>query len=377
MLTRLGIAMCAVAVAAFAGAWLLGYPELAVLGSAAALAVVWALAWTLPAPRLAVHREIAPAKVARGDPAIGVLRVTNTGRRLRAAVSATDACAGEPVSVEVPRLPPGRTRTVSYQVPTGRRGEVGIGPLRIERGDPFGLLRRVRDFGETRTLLVRPRTVALPLLPSGHDPHLEGPTSDTAPAGIVTFHALREYVLGDDLRHIHWKTTARTGTLMVRQMVDASLPHITVAVDVRPGGYRESEFELAVDAAASVAVAAARDGFPVHVLAGPRTFVRTRGGRDDVEVILDALACLEVGRDEAGTLAIDAIRQIRTGGSLIVVSGELTPAELGALGAVRRKFDRAILIRVRPGPKPPPGIVAMDIGDLGELLRAWRREAAR
>ncbi len=394
MVTRLGLAMIAVAAAACGGAWLLGYPELAVLGSAAALAVVSALAWVRPVPRLHVQREIAPAKVARGDPAIGMLTITNSGRGTRpglpgtraltaAALRAADSCAGEPVSVRLPPLAPGKATTVGYRLPTGRRGAVVVGPLRVERSDPFGLARRVREFGGRRTLLVRPRTVALPIPPSGRDHHLEGPISDTAPAGAVTFRALRDYVPGDDLRHVHWKSSARTGALMVRQLVDASLPQTTVVVDLRAGRYGAARLELALDAAASVAVAAAGRGFPVQVLAGARCAVRSTGGRDAADAILDALALAEPARDGEETFAIDAIRAVRAGGSLVAVAGELTAAELGALGSARRRFHRVVLVRICPGPgaaapdPAPPGVTAMDIADLRELAALWPRQAAR
>lgn len=261
---------------------------------------------------------------------------------------------------------------MTYRLPTGRRGEIPVGPLRLVRADPLRLARRVREYGAPQVLLVRPKTVRLPVLPSGRAYHVEGPTSDKSPAGTATFHALREYVIGDELRHIHWKSSARTGTLMVRQLVDASLPTTTIVLESRPGSWPEpDDFELAVDAAASVAAGAASASFPVRVLTGTGKLADTRGGPDDVEVLLDRLTT--VGTREGPQSTMDVVRRVRAGGSLVVVT--TGAAELGRIAAVRSRFDRVVVLRVRP-PEPasaPPGVQLIDFGDLDGLAESWRR----
>ncbi|MEU8307000.1 DUF58 domain-containing protein [Actinomadura sp. NPDC048955] len=371
MLTPLGWGTAAGSVLLYAAGWWLGYPEPAVLAVAGLAAVGAAALWTLPRPKLEVGREIAPARVERGEPAVGVLHVTNRGRGVRG-LSAEDAAGSTPVAVDIPRLRPGGGRTVTYRLPTSRRGEIPVGPLRLVRADPLRLARRVREYGAPRVLLVRPRTVRLALLPSGRAHHLEGPTSDRSPAGTATFHALREYVIGDELRHIHWKSSARTGTLMVRQLVDASLPTTTVVLEARPGSWPESDdFELAVDAAASVAAGAASASFPVRILTGDGQVADTRGGPDDVEVLLDRLTSVQTR--EGPRSAVDAVRRVRPGGSLVVITPDA--AELGRIAAVRSRFDRIVVLRVRPREPAaaPPGVQIVDFTDLEGLAEAWRR----
>ena len=411
-LTPLGWGVLGGVIAAYAGAVALGYRELGVLAAGGAVALTAGLAWTLPSPRLRVRREIAPSRVARGDPAIGVVTVVNTGRRVRGGLRATDTCGHQTVTVEVPRLPAGGRRTVSYRIPTGRRGEVPVGPLRLSRADPLGLARRIQEYGEAETLIVHPRTYPLPVLPSGRAHHLEGPTSDTAPRGTVTFHALREYVLGDDLRHIHWRSTARTGTLMVRQLVDASLPRTVIVLDTRPDVYHRlnqagaaagqpedeggagagrpetdggtgdqagnAAFELAVDTAASVATASALHSFPVRVITTGGPLLETKGGRGDTGALLDQFAV--VNPHDGGSLAgaLDTVRRGRPGGSLVLVTGAADAAELAVITSVRRRFDRVVLIRAGAGPgapAAPAGVAVIDATGPEELTAGWRREA--
>jgi uncharacterized protein (DUF58 family) len=371
VLTPLGWGTAAVSVVLYAAGWWLGYPEPAMLAVAGLVAVAAAALWTLPQPKLDVRREIAPLKVERGEPAVGVLHVTNKGRGVRG-LSAQDAAGPTSVAVDIPRLRPGGKRTVTYRLPTARRGEIPVGPLRLVRADPLRLARRIREYGTPRILLVRPKTVRLALLPSGRAYHLEGPTSDKSPAGTATFHALREYVIGDELRHIHWKSSARTGTLMVRQLVDASLPTTTIVLEARPGSWPEpDDFELAVDAAASVAAGAASATFPVRILTGNGQVADTRGGPDDVEVLLDRLTAVQPQEGPQST--VDAVRRVRPGGSLVVVTNDT--AELGRIASVRSRFDRIVVLRVRPsGPAAaPPGVQMVDFADLDALAESWRR----
>jgi uncharacterized protein (DUF58 family) len=352
----------------YTAGFLLGYEEPVVLAVGGALALAVASLWTLPQARLDVRREVTPVKVARGDPAVAVLRVKNDGRWALSGMRARDRFGATEQTVDLPRLPRRAARTVTYPLPTGTRGEIPVGPLRLLREDPLGLTRRVREYGASAVLLVRPRTVALAVLPSGRAHHLEGPTSDTAPSGTTTFHTLREYVVGDDLRHVHWRSSARTGTLMVRQLIDASLPTTTVVLDTRTASYREAEhFELAVDCGASVAVVAARAGFPVRLMTGEDLLLDLKGGGSDAETLLDRLARVSLSE---GTTP-DLVRLARPGGSLVVVTGD--SAQPGRVAAVRRRYDRVLCLRVSPAGDATsvPGIRVLDVHDLDQLTTAW------
>ncbi|WP_431898749.1 DUF58 domain-containing protein [Nonomuraea sp. bgisy101] len=354
MLTPLGWGTLAGSLLLYVAGFGLGYREPVVLATGGLLALAGALAWTAPKPKLEVRREVTPLKVPRGDAAVAVLQVSNLGGMALAGLWARDRFGASDHTVELPRLPRGAARTVSYSLPTGVRGEIPVGPLLIVRADPLGLTRRVREYGEAVTLLVRPRTVALPVPPSGRAHHLEGPTSDNAPSGTVTFHTLREYVVGDDLRHVHWRSSARTGTLMVRQLIDASLPTTTVVLDTRDLD------ELSVDAAASVSLAAARAGFPVRLITGEGVLAETRA---DADLVLDRLALVGPSDSHEG------VRLARGGGSLVLVTAD--PAEAARVAGVRKRFDRVICVFTGQAEVSVPGVTTLRVRDLETLPFVW------
>jgi uncharacterized protein (DUF58 family) len=380
MPTSRGWATVGGCVACYLGAWFLGYAELAVLGTGCLAALALGALGLVGGVPLRVRREVAPVRVTRGEQALGLVTVTNQGRWSTRPLLATDHCGGTAVSVRIPRLRAGAPHTSTYFLPTHRRGELAVGPLRLIVTDPLGLFRRSRTYGAAATLLVHPRTVPLDTPPSGHAANVEGPTSDTAPGGTVTFHTLREYVFGDDLRYIHWRTSARTGTLMMRHLIDSSLPQTVVLLDNRGVSYVDEErFELAVDIAASVLVAATRAGFPVALATTDSPLWTVEGGRAGLTALLRRLALVRDAGPASLVQVIPGLRPGGSGGSLTVVTGRCDPAELDRLAAVRARFDRALLVRVGADRPPLPAalpVTVLDANDLAGFTAAWRRASA-
>jgi uncharacterized protein (DUF58 family) len=379
MPTTRGWALAAAAAASYPAAWLLSYPELLVLAAAATLAVAAAWLRLLRPMPIRAYRDIAPPKVPRGDPALAVLTCAHRGRLGLGPVRAADRCGAGEVVVDLPPLRPGRSHTTSYFLPTTRRGHIPIGPLRLTATDPLGLVRRTRTCGAQLTLFVQPRTVPLAALPSGRMASPEGPRSDRSSGGTIAFHSLRPYLFGDDLRHIHWRTTARTNTLMVRQLVDTILPRTVVLLDVRASAYPiDNDFELAVDVAASVSAAAAASGFPVSVFGGDQRLSDVDDSRG-LAGLLDELALVETRPDTVAAglaRALTTVRPARAGGSLTVVTGGGTAGELSAVTATRPHYERVVVVRVGGEPPTRPlllPLAVLDVADLNSFARAWRR----
>jgi uncharacterized protein (DUF58 family) len=174
---------------------------------------------------------------------------------------------------------------------------IAVGPAVSVRGDALGLLRRQVRWTEVTQLYVHPRTIRLAGASTGVLRDLEGqPTRDLS-SNDVSFHALRPYVPGDDRRYVHWRTSARTGALMVRQFEETRRTHLALALSATPADYLDpEEFELAVSVAASLCIQAVREERPVTVCVGSRVMPPAPGQR-----LLDGFAGVRAA-DDAGLL---------------------------------------------------------------------------
>ena len=198
-------------------------------------------------------------------------------------------------------------------VPTHRRGPVSLGPWVLERVDPWGLMRRRVGEVEGVTLLVVPRVrpVSLAALPSAL-----ADFGGSAEMGTTTFATLREYVIGDELRHVHWRSSAKTGKLMMRQYVDVTRPRITLVLVAEERAYTSAdEFEEAVDFIASLAAVASSSGLDVEVVTTSGERASHGGGRSTA--VLDLLALVERGASGVDTRLLRSNRA-----TTIVVRGQ-------------------------------------------------------
>lgn len=348
MLTRTGFAAVVAAGILLVAATAFGYVELAALAIACLLALGFALLWVQYRPPLEVDRTVAPMRVTVGDPAEGVVEVRNVGTRTSLPLAAYDKVGKTTIGVPLPRLAPAATRTERYALPTGRRAVLDVGPLVVVRSDPFGLAKSEQARGEVVEVFVHPRRHALKPLPATFERSLEGPTSDSAPRGSQAFHQLREYVPGDDRRMIHWRTSARTGTLMVRQHVDTSLPDLTVVLDNRASGFDADAFETAVEVVASLVTTCAEQGFPVRMRTTDGRRYEPPPGQSSTTYFLDRLAGIE--QDGKGDLV--ALSQVlSTSGSgyaLVAVTGRPSADDVRSLTPLVRRFSSVALVDVEP-----------------------------
>ncbi|MBQ1052159.1 DUF58 domain-containing protein [Micromonospora sp. C51] len=402
-ITARGIGLLVAAVLLLGAGFRFGYPELTLLGAAAGTALAVALVAAARRPRLRVSRQADPDRVARGEPATMTLTVGNAGRVGAASMLATDRCGDRMVPVPVLRLRPGADTTVSYPVPTSRRGVVPVGPLRVTRRDPLGLVVLARSYGDVVPVWVYPRIHPLRAVPTGAGRSLDG-RIDAVPHGSITFDSLREYVVGDELRRVHWRTSARVGELMVRENVDTSLPRIVVLLDNRStahpervGGVAES-FESACEAAASVVTAAVREDLPVVLLfvaaeetsagsggAGPGDGAG-RGGNAAGGAVggdgsgtgpsgpLDRLAAVTLTGEGTLEAAAARLRRDRLGDTLVVLTGPGATEDLGQVGALRGAYPSVVVgIFGAAEPTPPgaAGLVVVDAADGAAFAAEW------
>lgn len=356
---------------------LLGYQVLVGLGVAGVVLLTTAGLFVSIRPTVSLRRTIAPDRLRVGQPALGRVVIRNLSRWPAPGFVVVDRIAGDELKLAVPGLAAGGWRTVQYPVPTRRRGRLPLGPVTVERTDPLGLLRRAQRHGGEDVLWVHPRVHPMRALPVGTVPDFEGRRTDNARTGTVTFSALREYVVGDDPRRIHWRSTARTGSLMVREHVDTTEPTTTIVLDTRAGVLRPAAFEHAVEAAASVARAAADGGRPacVHIVGEDAVAVAAAGAVS----IADRLAAAVQVQDTDPVQLLDVIERAEPVGALVVVTGGAEPALVARLAAQRRRFSPVVVLvmlddpRQAPPPRRRPGMAVLAASDGPAAAATWNR----
>jgi uncharacterized protein (DUF58 family) len=381
--TARGVGLVFGAVVLLVAGFLFGYPELTVVGTTAVVAIGFALAYAAWRPRLAVTRSAEPDRVMRGEASRVTLRVRNVSRVRRATLVAYDRCGTTLVPVPLLRLHAGAETTVDYPVPTQRRGVVRVGPLRVVRRDPLGLLTLPRAHGDANQVWVYPKVHTLTAVPVGIVRSLDGRV-DRVPHGSITFDTLREYVVGDELRHVHWRTTARIGELMVREHVDTSLPRLVVVLDDRlaahPGANREREadsFEATCEAAASIVMAAFREELPVtlHLVSGASTATKTAQPYLDLlaEAVLRPEEPSGRGKDSLDR-AIAMLRHRRQGDTLIFLTGPGGADDVARVGTLRGAYPSIIVSTIGvadPTPSAVEGLLVLAAADGIDFARTW------
>jgi uncharacterized protein (DUF58 family) len=279
-LTTRGRAFIAAGVTASLCALLLGQKDLLRVGVLlVALPLVAALVVGRTKLRLQVHRSLAPDQVPVGGQATVELTLTNQGRMPAGLLLLEDRIPyvlGHRPRFVVDRVSPNWRRTVSYPVKSDVRGLFQVGPLMLTVADPFGLVETSRNFTRSQNLLVTPRVYKLPTVRLGADRAGSGENRPRAIAAAGEEDAtVREYRDGDDLRRVHWRSTARRGSLMVRREEQPWQSRCAIFLDARTKSHHghgpSASLEWAVSAAASVGTDVIRRGYATTMLGGPTT----------------------------------------------------------------------------------------------------------
>ncbi|NUT45808.1 MAG: DUF58 domain-containing protein, partial [Saccharothrix sp.] len=272
------------------------YPCVAGLGVALVALAVAGVVSVLSRAHVAPRRTVRPRTVQRLGACTGVLELTGTSRRFPVVFDASDQVAGSTVAVDVPLLAPGQRVKVEYPIPTHTRGLLRVGPLTLSRRGLAGLAHARTVVGDVVEVRVVPRVLPVRGLPGGVRRGHVG-ADERVERGGTDLVGLREYVPGDDLRRLHWATSARTGTLMVREDADPARPHLAVVLDDHVGSYVDvSDFEDAVEVAASLVTVAIAEGHPVRLVSSSGAVdVEVPAGAVDADasVVLAALADLK------------------------------------------------------------------------------------
>jgi uncharacterized protein (DUF58 family) len=345
MITRRGWALVGSAVGLFVAGRILGLVQLAVLAIAAALTLVAALVWVrIRAPRLLARREL---KERLQVGVQGRVDVVVHAEQPSPTLAVNDAFDGGRRAARLLLAPlhAGEEARAAYRFPTDHRGRFEVGPLRVTLTDPFGMVQHTRFLLGTEEVIVYPRVrdVLPPPEMGGLDLDREQPhvRSRIEPSG--DFHTLREYAPGDDLRHVHWRSTARRGQLMMRQNEARRRTPVLLLLDVRPGAHDRASFERAVEACASIVTAIERVDRPVEVLLSTGRMIGVPGRRH-LGTVMDELAVVE----PHGPERIAAADSRRRSGALVAIVGRTQPNDAAALAVLVRDGGQLTVVACLP-----------------------------
>jgi uncharacterized protein (DUF58 family) len=234
----------------------------------------------------------------------------------------------------------GKVLRGSYVLRNVRRGRYGVDEAGIVIEDPFGLEQASLELPAQGALLVLPRIVELDVLFSESGPRAQGGHRLLLrrPAGFDV-HSVREYEEGESLRKVHWRSTARRGQLMVKELQDEPRDEIAVLLDADAGAVAADSFDAQVRAAGSLLHAHVwRDRRAVLVVNSLRqevVRVQTRAG--DWREALETLAGVEAtGRSSLASVLADDSGPAGRAYEVAIVTARLDP------GLVDRVVHRSL-----------------------------------
>lgn len=355
-LTLRGRAFLAAGVTALVCALFLGHDELIrVAALLVMLPLVTAFFLGRSRYRLGLVRSMSPTQVSAGQQARVQLDLSNDGRTPTGTLLLEDHIPyvlGTRPRFVIDRMGPKWKRHVDYQIRSDVRGRFTVGPMRVRLSDPFGLVELNRTFQTTSTFVVTPRVVTLPLVP------LSGVwtgSGDNRPRAFASGSAedvtVREYRRGDDLRRVHWRSSAHAGELMVRREEQPWQSRATLFVDNRVFAHRgmgaASSFEHAVSVAASVAVHLVQRGFSIRLVTASGeehggTWHEHGNATAETGPLLESLAVL--GNAEQTRLDPRWLSEGGHSGLMIAVLGDLGDYDIPSLNRMRHHASSAMAV---------------------------------
>ncbi|MFE3589970.1 DUF58 domain-containing protein [Streptomyces niveus] len=359
-LTTRGRSFFAAGVAAAVCAYVLGQSDLLRVGMLlAVLPLVCVGVLYRTRYRVAGSRRLSPSRVPAGSEARVHLRMDNVSRLPTGLLMLQDHVPyvlGPRPRFVLDRVEAGGRREVSYRVRSDLRGRYPLGPLQLRLSDPFGMCELTRSFSAQDSLTVIPRTDPLPPVrlagaTSGYGDGRQRSLSLAGEDDVIP----RGYRHGDDLRRVHWRSTARYGELMVRREEQPQRARCTVLLDTRGLAYQgagpDSAFEWAVSGAASTLVHMLERGFAVRLLTDSGSSVpgegadgfagSTQESADAAGLMLDTLAVVDHSDGAGLSRAYDVLR----GGSeglLIAFFGDLDEEQTAVAGRMRHRSGAAV-----------------------------------
>lgn len=383
MPTLRGFGLLLVAAGAYVGGRVVGTYELYLAAIALTVVVVASLLVVrLTGSRLHLERTLYPPEPVAGDSAEMRFHLHNRSLSptppLRV-VQPLPSLAGVQLLVDVSPLPPHGRHVSSEDLPSLRRGVFMVDPAEVTFTDPLGAARRRRSLGGDLHVTVFPRIAELrSCIFFGGGSLGAGRRSRPSPAtSAVDLRGVRPHQPGEPLSHIDWKSTAKTGVLMLREMEEPNRNDLIVVLDgtrsAQVGDPPDNTFETTVAAAGSVGDFVLREGFGVALLrhgsAGDdRRFEAGAHTRRELQL---ALAEAKADAPEPVSTCLRKHRTLLSHGlAVVVITPILEPPTLHEMIALAERGVPVFLVYIdavsfAPGAQPGP----LDPRERGFLLR--------
>jgi uncharacterized protein (DUF58 family) len=305
--------------------------------------------------RLGCTRSLRPVRASVGGRISVTINLRNLGRLETGVLLLEDRLPyqlGPPARFVVPGIGGDGRELLHYDLNAGARGRYQIGPLLVRLSDPFGLAQVTSELAGTSEVVVHPRVESLPA------PSLGGELASASTTRVRhlfsqgdEFYTTRDYRDGDDLRKVHWRSSAKRGQLMIRQEERPWQARALLALDLRRGAHRgqgaQSSFERMVSIAASIAVRLGASGYELALVTDDGTQVRPVNAGDQATAILDFLASVEPSRSTSLVPLADRLGRATGEGLLIGLLTVPSAEEAAALARCRLGFAGALGLLLR------------------------------
>lgn len=364
----LGWTIFAAAVLCTLGYAFLGWDELLAAAVLWTIMFIVAIVMSLGNTGFSAQLDVPTRRITVGDTVDVNVTVSNPGRSVTAHAHGDITIGDDHEGFPIPSLAPRQSKQTGVTFTAASRAVLSVGPLRVRKGDPFGLIRHEKTIAERISVYIHPRTVHLHTLDAGIQRDLEGQPSGDIVDDDLDFYGLREYEPGDDMRNVHWLSTAKAGTLMIRQYEATRRTTTVLAIGVNPQDYASrEEFELAVSVYASIGVQCLMQHRPLRTVAADH--------RDDPRTtmaFLDACSAIKPDDREDANLAASALDHCPDASlyCFTVGSGKQDDVIKRMMLSMPQAAARLVL-RVEPGAERAlrrfDGFTLATVGDLDDL----------
>jgi uncharacterized protein (DUF58 family) len=375
-LTRQGVAVIGAGAVALAVGRVFAIIELYVIAAAffASVAVAVIYVW-IRRPRIEASRWIHPSLLVVGDTGHVDIALKHTGWLATAPFVLEEPVVRTMTEDHVARLPVAALRAGSvsssgYRVPTATRGVIGLGPLRLIVGDALGLARSSATIVGTDEIVVAPRTLPIDMPELVRGTLGRALLESSRRLGPGDFHGLREYAAGDEPRSIHWRASARSDDLMVKEYTVEGLHQCTIVFDAAPGVHAgNTNFEQGVTAAASLVSSAMRAGLSTRFVTAGGIDLR---GPEVVHTTQRVLARIEPSDSPLAAFDADMVDGLVL---LVVVTGSHQSSIWRAAQAASDPTITRVLVTTND--TSGAGRLAVTARSDGEFVAAWQSLVGR